>query len=416
MNTEGKQKPGDNPNTLNAKPRQNVRPRVKNSTGNSTQSMRLGWIDPLPVVDAIYPLGIEPNVEAIPAGEIDLDFYLPETIGQPFADTVLSVGDRIQLSTSEKDDVSSAISALSFFKGARQLYSTMLDYEKAENQPLKAVYYDETPIPSHMAGALGVIGHMDTKVGKVLVRDAGVLFKRWTAEGLKRAHENDENTPYVADSSNLVWDDRDSFKMVQRLARERISHLVKQTYTLDVNGTAHVVSMPQLIDQDLQTYYNQITNQVPDADHIRHLVTGLIATRAQFKQGDLPNNIHRADLLGSLGLVYATGVYEIPQMRESFEEWIALYTTTQRWHVEAFFNVGPPPAGTSGYGAQTVSTEGNTARWQFPLSDADVNIGYLFSPCRGFTLTPKMIGYSRRRGDDARSAFALSDAKKFVTG
>jgi hypothetical protein len=375
--------------------------------------MRLGWIDPLPVVDAIHPLGLDPNPEAIPAGEIELDFDLPSTIAEPFASTVTSVGDRIQMSDEDKETVSDAVKSLSFFKAARQLYSTMQDHEKAVNQPLKAVFYDETPVPLHMAGALGIIGHMDTKVGKVLVKDAGVLFKRWIAQGLYI----DDPTTYKYSAQHLVWGDRDSLRLVQRLAREKISDLVKQTYTVNgPEGSDLTVSMPQLVDQDLNTYYGQIHNGVPDADRLRECVAALQMTPTQYRDDDsIPHNQNRRDILRALGLHFSPQQYSVSNMREAFEQWCSTYVTDYKWRVESIFKTGPPPAGSTGYGAQTVSATGNTARWQFPLSDADVNIGYLFSPMRDFKLYPRMVGYSKRSREAASAEFAHADAKAFVT-
>jgi len=409
--SEGAKRPGDNPNKLNAKPRQGARPRTKNSTNPTNNSMRLGWIDPLPQVDVIHPLGLEPNPEAIPAGEIELDFSLPQTIAEPFAQTINSVGDRIQMTDEDKELCMDALRAQCHFKAARQLYSTMLDSEKSTNQPLKSVFYDETPIPAHMGGALGIIGHMDTKVGKVMIRDAGLLFKRWIAQGLHIMRPSH----YRKDSGKLIWLTRDDYQSAKRLAREEIDRLVKQSYLLDVGGRTLTVSMPQLTTQRLDDYYSQINNSVPNADELRALVSLLQATYIQWRDDDdIPNNMSRHDILLALGLELADGPYLIPDMRESFEEFTSKYTTDIKWRIESIFKVGPPPAGSTGYGAQTVSSTGNVARWQMPLSDADVNIGFLFSPVREFKLYPRLVGYSKRSSDSAKAEFASADGKQFV--
>ncbi|APP18152.1 putative capsid protein [Magnaporthe oryzae partitivirus 1] len=405
-------KPGDNPNKLNARPRQGARPRTKNQpAGGSSNSMRLNWIDPLPQVDVIHPLGLEPNPEVIPAGEIDLDFFLPETISTPFVDTIDSIGDRIQMSDEDKEVCKDRLKSLAFFKAARQLYSTMLDHEKAVNQPLKAVYYDETPIPLHMAGALGIIGHMDTKVGKVMIRDPGLLFKRWIAQGLKI----ENNDRYPGDPSKKIWIDAEGLRHVKRLARERIDYLVKQTYTVTRDdGVEFTVSMPQLTDQALPDYYGFIRNEVPGADDLRHCVAALEMTLRQWRDDTIPHGIPRHDIHQTLDLQEATGNYSLSNMREWFEDFIAGYVTDVKWRLESIFKVGPPPAGTTGYGAQTVEASGNTARWKFPLSDADVNIGYLFSPNKYFNLAPRLVGYSRRDRSSQQAAFAQADGKAFV--
>jgi len=408
---EGRVQPGMNPNVLNAKARQGARPKVKNSSSSSSSKMNLGWIDPLPVVNVIHPLGLEPNPEAIPAGEIELDFDLPMTIAEPFAQTINSVGDRIQLVDDDKETLMDQLRSLCFFKAARQLYSTMLDHEKAVNQPLKAVFYDETPVPSHMAGALGIIGHMETKVGTVMIRDAGLLFKRWVAQGLHLSGGRE----FTNNTHLLVWPDKDSYTMIQRVARDRIAELVKATYTVTVGDDELSVSMPQLVDQDLGLYYGQINDQVPDAETLRLLVSALQMTFRQYRDDDeIPNDDGRSDILRALNLRLAPEVYSVSSMREHFENWCSTYITDYKWRIESIFKVGPPPAGTTGYGAQTVSADGNTARWQFPLSDADLNIGYLFSPMRDFKLYPRMVGYSKRSRQAAAASFAAADGRAFT--
>jgi len=370
--------------------------------------MRLNWIDPLPVVDSITPIGLEPNVDAIPAGEISLDFFLPENIATPFADTVESVADRLTLDDDQKEEITSHLHALGYFKAARQLYSTMLDHEKASAQPLKSVYYDETNIPVHMAGALGIIGHVDTKVGQVMIRDAPVLFKRWTVAGLQKVG----NFPELTQPQSLIWSDRASFAAMQRLAREKLDTVVRQTYEFTVSGRTITASMPQYHDQNLDTYFSWIHNVVPDADILRECVRAIQMSYTHWKTGEgIPHDGDRSDICDALGLTHAENLYPEHLLRDLFEDFCVTHTTRVRAKLGSIFKVGPPPAGSQGYGAQIVSTQGNQARWSMPLSDADVNLGFLFSPNQSFTLNPKLVGYSTRKREAVAAAFAASDGR-----
>lgn len=308
-----------------------------------------------------------------------------------------------------------AIKSLAYFKAARQLYSTMTDYEKSVNQPLKAVFYDQTNIPLHMAGALGMIGHIKTKIGDVQIRDPSLLFKRWIALGLKESSQDFSDIPKLnGHPEKFVWLTRDGHEAAKRKAKERISDIVKQTYEVEKEGTVYTVSMPQLQDQKLDVYYDQINNQVPEADTLRALVAGLETDFKSFKDDTFPHGQTRHDFLAGVDMVEAPDKYSIINLRDNFENWVSEYTTQVRWRVESIFKVGPPPAGDQGFGAQTVSSSDNTAEWNFPLSDADVNIGFLFSPCKSFSLAPKLIGYSQRKREVAQSRFAYADGKAFV--
>lgn len=408
---DGPERPGDNPNTRNAQRRMNVRPKRTNQPAGQkdTSVMRLNWIDPLPQVDAIHPLGLEPNVDSIPAGIITLHPTLPSTIAQPFMDVVESTADRLFIDEDQKEQMKQHLHAQSYFKAARQLYSTMQDHEKAANQPLKAVYYDEEPIPLHMAGALGIVGHMDTKVGQVLIQDAGVQFKRWILEGTKIANPDLFNN---IESHRAIWDDVESHRAVKRIAKERISELVKTPYTLEVAGVTHSVCMPPLDEENLPRYHESITNQVPHADELRMCVAAIESTPRQWQSGEaLPHNADRTDITTALNLDYAGDLAPVRNLRELFEDFTALHVTTVRAKIQSIFKTGPPPAGSFGYGAQTVTSDRTKAQWTMPLSDADVNIGFLFSPNQSFVLSPRLVGYSRRQRETAMASFAAADGK-----
>jgi len=423
---EGPLVPGDNPNKRNAQPRKSARPKTKNNAPKSQAKMALGWIDPLPIVDTSEALGIEHNAELFPAGEIELNFNLPTHIAQPFSDLVESVGDRIMLDDEAKKQCSDSINALSYFKCSRQLYSTMLDHEKSLNQPLKAVYYDETPIPTHMGGAISIVGHMDTKVGKVVVKNASTLFKRWICKGLQLAPDTEYDEPsYEGKGSarrhngepepeKLVWPEEDGRKLAHELARQQINNLTDQRYEITVGNRPLTVSMPKLTDQPLDQYYSSINDLVPDKDQIKDLTSVLQMSKDDWKHGTISNGRNITDALAHIELVRAPDKYLSPQLRVAFEEWMASYTVGTKTRIEAIFNTGPPPAGSTGYAAQTVSSSGTVARWQFPLSDADVNIGFLFSPMKNFTLAPRIVGYSKRQQDSAAAMFAQLDGKSFV--
>jgi len=423
---EGPTQPGDNPNKLNAQPRKN-RPRTKNNAPKTQERMALGWIDPLPQVDVAQPLGIEHNPEIFPAGEIELQFPLPTHIAQPFSDLVESLGDRIMLGEDDKSKISQAIQAQSYFKCARQLYSTMMDHEKSFNQPLKAVYYDETPLPQHMASAISIVGHMDTKVGKVIVRNASTLFKRWISYGLQTAPDSEYAKPgkrRMSDGSvvsnnepiaeNLVWPEEDGRLLVNRLARDKINQLTNQRYVVKVDKTEITVSMPKLVDQPVNEYFQSINDLVPEANQLRDLASLIGIQKDEWKNGIIGNNRNLTTALAHLNLVKAPERYLAPNLRVAFEEWMASYTVEIKARLESIFKTGPPPAGSTGFAAQTVSSNETIAKWQFPLSDADVNIGFLFSPMKHFALAPRIVGYSKRQKESAAAMFASQDGKSFV--
>lgn len=408
--TEGPRKPGDNPNLRNAKKRQGPRPKAKNSPNASTSSMNVRWIDPLPQVNVIHALGLEPNPCEPTAGEIDLDPSLPETIANPFCSLVESVSVRLTFDQGDIDNATSSLKALGYFKAAKQLYSTMLDHEKSMNQPLKAVYYDETGIPAHMSSALGMIGHMDTKVGKVLIRNASTLFKRWITKGLTIVDANAGTPAPIPDIFSLVWNDEDGLDLAKRLAREEIARITDLSYPFhNIN-----VSIPRLTNQPLQQYHDDIHTAAPRSADLASLVSLLLMDKDDWRIGNMPNGHDLDTCLGIINLTLSGPDQEPGELRRRFEDFIALYVTRDKWRIESLVKTTPGPSGSTGYGAQTVSSTENTANWQFPISDGDVSLGYLFSPNVHCELRPKLIGYARRSKNAASADFAYQDAKEFA--
>lgn len=77
-----------------------------------------------------------------------------------------------------------------------------------------------------------------TKIGKVLVKNASNLFKRWIARG----PQVDPNAPYhndYVDASTLVWPDSDSRELAFSTARKEIDELTNDVYTLTINEAVY---------------------------------------------------------------------------------------------------------------------------------------------------------------------------------
>lgn len=408
--TDGPRRPGDNPNLRNARGRKGPRPRTQNGQPSSGRSNRLNWVDPLPVVDPAPALGMEPVPADSSAGELDLDFGLPGTIARPFAEVVDTLGDRLNLPDSDKTRVARAVESQSYFKAARQLFSTMLEHEKIACQQLKAVYYDSTPVPAHMAAALSIIGHIDSKLGKVVVRNAPTLFKQWIVKGLQVSQTPGISTATPAES--LVWPDADSYSFVQRKARLEIERLTSTTFEVQVGGANITVSPPRLVDQTPEEYYNKLPTQMPNYQVVRDLVALLRMDLDTYRRGTIGITGHTfATCLSRIGLVPAGNTFSLDRIRTAFEDWVATYLTRSRHHLEAIFRTAPPPAGASGFGAQLVSSERTAARLAMPLSDSDIAMGFTLSPCREFSFSPSIVAYSRRDRSAMLAQLASADGR-----
>jgi hypothetical protein len=150
--------PGNSPNKMNMNKRKGAKPRTQNQPRGTKQPMDYSWADPIQGIPPIDPLDLTPSQVNIPAATIELQPDLPSQISAPFSSVFESLGLRTIQSAQSVEDGSTKLESLSYYKSARQLYASMTDTDKSKCQPLKAIFYDTTNIPVHMAAAISMIG------------------------------------------------------------------------------------------------------------------------------------------------------------------------------------------------------------------------------------------------------------------
>jgi len=410
-------RPGSNPNKDNAKPRKGNRPRTKNSPSAKTNT-ETKWIDPLPHVNPISA-DLTPIIESLPSGEFDLDFDLPTRIATPFSEAFANVAPRTIGNNEVVAHTSAKILSLGFYKAAKQLYSTMTDPEKGINQPLKIVYYDGTEVPSHMAAALSMIGHLDTKFGKIYLRNASTLFKRWIVHGLYIDPDGGYEPAMLMDlpANTLVWRDHDGLALVHRLALEYVEDLRLNTYDINIAGTPLRYSIPTLTGvNDLNDYYGHILPDQPFTEELRDLVSLLGITSQAWLRGELilPHGRDVGQCFARLNLNIAPDSHSQSELRLKFEHVMSSYIVRDSMHVGGLFNLAASPSGNFGYSAQLVNSDGLRAHTTLPISDSDMAYGYTFNPCGHFKFSPKIVAYSQFSQEQSASAIAHKDFKSIA--
>jgi len=402
-----KLKPGDNPNKLNAQ-RRKIRPKVTNSEKSSSPyELQYAWADPAQGAIPDTEISLEPHLEEFPSGEIELDEDLPATIAKPFCDTFKTLGDRTVLDEARLENCQDSLMALSYYKSAKQLFSTMLDPDKSVCQPLKSVFYDTTPIPEHMGAAISMIGNFDSKVGPIHIKNAPTLFKRWVVSGL---HYDPGAPEYEGElPPSLVWRDRDGKKLLDSAAYRYIE---ENRPSWSPTGD-YDIQVPLLKPgMDVTRWIQRIHPDTPNCENLRNVASIIRQPEKHWIRGDPLIGCEYTQALDSLGLEIATGIYDVGFIRQAFESAMADYYVAAKPHIEALLKTGPSPASNRGYGAQIVKSNGLTARYNMPLSDSDVALGFLFSPCKNFEYSPKIIAYNKRDQSVSKSKFASADLRQ----
>jgi len=261
-----------------------------------------------------------------------------------------------------------------------------------------------------------MIGHMDTKLGKIQVKHVPTLYKRWVLLGL----EADPDYTLPKDESKdtikqTVWTDHDGKSLVNELALDHIEKITEVNFKIQTADGAIMDVSPPRVPRDpalYQTFYEGLNTVIPHVDKIKDSIALLQQSPADWKANrPLPNNRDKAKALSDIGLRIAPGYFSTQSLRSAFEECMREYTIQDRAHLESLLHVGPPPAGDHGFGAQVVQSHDVTVSTKLPLADSDLTLGFMFSPAKHFEICPRFIGYSRRRKDEVVANFASQDAK-----
>lgn len=400
---------GDNPNTRNAQHRKANRPKVESRPLTAkNEDISYKWCDPLPVVDPIQ-FDLEPHCTTLPSGYVTLRDDLPQAISDPFCTLLSSVLERTNLPESTIGYCANKLNAQGYFKAARQLYSTLTDPEKSKLQPLKTVFYDTTHIPSHMASALSIVGHFETKLGRVEVKDATVLFRRWTLQGLSIDPDTTAEIANPQDIFKYVWRDSASKVLIDKAAKKKLNELCNTVFQIQFDEFPFNVRVPEIpISHD---GYTSITPNYPNFLALQRLVTILLMTNSQYITGEDLNGHSIADCLAEIDLLLVPDELEDYFIRNLFEIASTGYITKAKAHVESVLTTGESPTSGRGFPAQIVSSSNVTADFSLPLSDADRHLGFIFNPQASFEFNPQFVAYSKRSNKEAAANFAQRDSK-----
>jgi hypothetical protein len=355
-------------------------------------------------IDAI----LDANHVVVPAGHIDLRVDLPSSLAEPFTQAISTSLERTNVPAVRVGEVARDLEAQTYFKSARKLYATMTAPEKSRLQALKAVYYDATPLPKHLCSAMDIIGHFESKLGKIEVSYPELVFKRWVAKGLNcstQAGFDQATNP----AESMVWRDAVSKRYLNDLADRRMQHLCNVAF--DYHGIQVKPSRPP----NTAAGYTALSDHYPDIEEMRNLVAFLMQDETGYVAG---NALHRSrninDVFNHLHVNIAPNNYRNNGLMHGFGDFSADYLMNTHPHVTSVFEIGECPNAEKGYGAQIVRSQDVTAHFELPLADSDKAIGFMFNPSTGFRINPRFVAYNRRRMKEEAFDFASQDLKHFA--
>lgn len=211
------------PHKRNYRPKLSSQPRKEPKIEFSTK-----WAEPIPNPPRVNFERFH-SVKTSTYGFIDLEESLPLTISQFIAHSIRGLIRRTSFTNDNVNKISSYFKAIVLFKAAKQLYTTMTDAEKSQVQPLTGVVYEQSLVPLSVASALSMIGHFDCEFGRVYVRNAAYLFKRWiyNANYLAGKTINSRNT-----TAKSIWNDFASLKHLQDISRDFLDDMLKVPVTV----------------------------------------------------------------------------------------------------------------------------------------------------------------------------------------
>jgi len=397
--------PGDNPNKLAAQRRRNNRPKEGSKPRESVENTGLRWAEP-----SEHPRQINFNLSELksadPAIFIELKSNLPRTISESSENVLEQALMRTNLDHVAVENTVTALRSQTYFKAARQLYSTLHSEEKAKGQPLKAVYYDDAALPSTIASGLSMIGHFDSRLGPADIVHAPVLFRNWIEKGIQADPITNENE----NDEYYVFNDNESHSFVKSKIRAEFSRRHDEPFNLRVGERVVRVTLPLLGNGEVR---DDIVEDYPDHHELLAMYDVLNCTEQQWANQDIPINRDAfTTVYRVLNLVYNI---KTPQdQRIQFEDFCMRWRTRYKKHIELVFSMSPAPNTSSGYASQIVSSTELNGTTPLPLADSDAALGFVYDPCLSVTVNPKFSLYSTRKRETARADYAAQDLTKFA--
>lgn len=411
-------KPGDNPNKAN-KHRRKVRPRVKNHQTSDPLSTLHKWAEPIECSDAVFEGELKPIQTSFPIATIEIDPCLPYTMASPYHDIYLNSRAFSGRNEQLVEAGANAIESTAFFKCAKQCYCTMDDADKSAVNKLKSVFYEGTELPSHLTAAIGMIGNFDSKLGKVKLQHPVLLFKRWVAAGI--VHSPDHSATYkninYDEALTYVWRDKFSIAYIRDVIVKTIN-ANRRTFQVGEGNQAADVTSPEFdTDQPLR-WANRLHQNEPNRQRWQAYARIFAVSDRNWSN---PNFViahltpqQTVNALRELDLELAPDGFTDIEMSDEFNDIMRKFQTKYMTSVKQIFNTSPNSASNMGFPAQFVASSGNMAHYKIPLSDADIGLGFMFNPCKSFTISSDIQAVSKDSSGLRRSQFASLDSKSVL--
>lgn len=317
---------------------------------------------------------------------------------------------------------------------------------------LENFIFDDIQVPTQMATAISMIGHFDSSFGRIEVKDATLLCKRWVCAGLtidpdveyplckNKSDIQKDDTPLreALDPLKMVWRDNDGKHAIDIMIEKTAAELNKTVYSIEVDQEMFRVQSESLSKENAHTYATNIPIQDPNHRRLANLsILFAMSDRQWCQSGNLREPIYddcghltesdcyitmdestAEDIQFTSSVLYDIGLVEAPYwctdsyVMKQFCHAMSAYKTRYQTYLETFLYMSPAPTGSQGYSAQIVQSCGLEAHCKLPISDSDLALGFMFSPCVHFEFNPRFTSFGKYDSKVARAEFISRDNKR----
>ncbi|KAI7870415.1 hypothetical protein BDF14DRAFT_1774035 [Spinellus fusiger] len=234
------------------------------------KKLQMWWAPQTQKIETINPV-FKPMFTSEVQGTLILNEVPPIEILCTFSNDFKALVTFTIQNTTISDSTALKLEALCFYKSARQLYHIMTDSEKLDVYRLEPTILDTTEIPSHMAAAISMIGHIDNRIGRVAITDIQLFFKRWLCAGLEVDPDvehvppktknyfdtsTDVKTYLVSDFLHMIWRDYLG-KQVLDYNIVKTAQLLNVFFQITISGRNIKVSAQPRFDPEKRTYIKE---------------------------------------------------------------------------------------------------------------------------------------------------------------
>lgn len=398
---------GSNPNRY-AKNRKFYIPKKKNEPGKTY------FADPDPNFKPLYDEGFSFEKESNIIGDFLVKSQFPFEIAKPYAENMMI---KMAFQNNQRFIIREAVNQLflcTYISAISNILNSANPRVYKKYKPLKSIVQtEEIELPNFINAYLGILGDIESKLGRLEMKYAGVYLESWVTlahdfyNNQRNAGNADINIQELCNSKNFpVWNTVDGQDyIIQKFCAWYNKHLGE--FAVMNHDHWIMVSTPKITLANFDVYEIHSEYQFQDID--RELIIQTFNSIKQWIQGNEIINVRINNQFFDL-----RNNFDLAIMVKNVENDITIMKKHPMLFYD-FFNHSERITTKQGSVIQLISqgSSDQIINSPVPLSDGEAFAGYVTTPCEEYHISPKYRIHFEKRKNEIENIIVEKDLKAY---